>query len=146
MPHATRTRPAKILLVDDNPADVFMMQEGLAHAGAEVECHVANDGQHALEVLEAMQTAGGLPDLIVLDLNMPRLSGLQVLERVKNNKDWAHLPVVIMTSSTAPSDVMAAYRGHANAYVAKPMTAEDLMETMERLERFWLDLAQLPPL
>lgn len=146
MPHATRTRPARVLLVDDNPADVFMMQEGLAHTGAEVDCHVANDGQHALEVLEAMQHNGGLPDLVVLDLNMPRLTGLQVLERVRAHAEWGHLPVVIMTSSTAPNDVMAAYRGHANAYIAKPMTAEALMETMARLERFWLDLAQLPPL
>lgn len=145
MPHATRTHPARVLLVDDNPADVFMMQEGLAHTGAEVECLVAADGQAALEQLDAMGSNGGLPDLVVLDLNMPRLNGIQVLERVRQNPGWAQLPVVVMTSSTAPGDVSAAYRAGANAYVAKPMTAESLMDTMERLERFWLDLVVLPP-
>lgn len=139
-----RTRPARVLLVDDNPGDLFMMREALEETGSPIECILAADGQEALEHLQAAADTDGLPDLMIVDLNMPGVDGFEVLRAVRETAEWAHVPVVVMTSSTAKSDVLEAYRKHASSYVEKPMTADAFFETMQGLERYWLGLARLP--
>ena len=85
-----------------------------------------------------------MPDLILLDLNLPGMSGLQVLERIRANDALMHIPVIVMTSSTAPEDVLAAYRGHANSFISKPVRPQEFLDAVRSLESYWLTVVRLP--
>lgn len=128
---------ARILLVEDNPGDVMLVQLALERAGSDASLRVARDGDEALEILEATDPAE-LPDLVLLDLNLPRVDGRQVLSRLKQDDDLSAVPVVVLSSSDAPGDVCMAYRHYANSYVTKPVEMEDFFELIERLVAYWL--------
>jgi CheY-like chemotaxis protein len=131
---------ARILLVEDNPADARLTREILAVAG--VELAVARDGVEALSALRSADAA--LPDLVLLDLNLPRMGGLEVLAEVKADPVLSSVPVVVLTTSRADRDVRRAYELHANAYVAKPLGLARLTETLRAFAAFWLRTATLP--
>ena len=139
-------RPARILLVEDNPGDVRLAQEAFRDARVPCELVVARDGVEALELLG--QVPGGaeqeLPDLILLDLNLPRQDGREVLAALKGDPAWRHIPVVVLTSSEAESDVRQAYDLQANCYVVKPMDLDRFLALMRAIEEFWLMTAKLP--
>jgi len=118
---ARRTRPANILLVEDDPADVWMTREALRATGTNHQLHIVGDGQEAIEFLyrEGRFTAAPLPDLILLDLNLPKVSGLEVLLEIKTSGHLKHIPVVVLTSSGATSDVRRSYQRNADCYVTK---------------------------
>jgi CheY-like chemotaxis protein len=130
-----------LLLVEDNDADVVLMQEALREARLEHQLTVAPDGERALAVL---REPGDLPDLVLLDLNMPRKDGREVLEEIKADPALLDVPVIVLTTSQSPSDVAFAYRNHANAYVRKPNGLDELMALARAIRDFWITTATLP--
>lgn len=136
--------PARLLLVEDNPADVFLMESALELSDVPVQLTVARDGLEALEQLQMAKDAAGLPGLILLNLNMPRMDGFEVLASLRADPSLAHLPVVVFTTSHAPADVKRAYALQANSYVSKPDSLDEFLGLVKLLEAYWFGAASLP--
>lgn len=140
------TRPVQILLVDDDPVDVQLTKEQLAHSKLRNEVMWAKDGVDALAQLrhEGEYADTALPDLILLDLNMPRMDGHQFLNEVKNDPELAPIPIVVVTTSDEDADIVESYRLHANAYVTKPIGLEQMSKVVRAIEGFWFEVVRLP--
>jgi len=135
-----------VLLVEDNPADVDLIREGFEES--KIYCHleVARDGIEAMQMLRHEQDLGCVrPDLILLDLNMPRMDGREVLAEIKQDESLKTIPVVIMTSSEAERDIAKCYELHANAFIIKPLGLDQLIEIVTQIEQFWFSVVRLPP-
>jgi CheY-like chemotaxis protein len=143
----TRTEPLRILVVDDDDADAFMIEEVLAGAALPVTVDRTRDGREALDFLRRSGGHSGAPrpDLILLDLNMPRMDGRQTLAEVKSDPELRAIPVIVLTTSGAPPDVLASYRHHANAYVTKPIDLVEFEAVVSRISRFFGETVRLPP-
>ncbi|MFI6339067.1 response regulator [Streptomyces sp. NPDC050535] len=137
----TPSRPFDVLLVEDDIADAMLIEEALSERGARNLVQVT-DGVAALEHLRTPGTPR--PDLIVLDLNMPRMNGRDLLKVLKGDDDLQTIPVVVLTTSTAPDDVTGAYSSHANAYVTKPVNLEEFERAVQSIDAFYLDTAARP--
>ncbi|MET9134210.1 MULTISPECIES: response regulator [Streptomyces] len=137
----TPARPFDVLLVEDDVADAMLIEEALAERGARNLVQVT-DGVAALEHLRGDGNAR--PDLIVLDLNMPRMNGRELLKILKSDEDLQTIPVVVLTTSTAPDDVTGAYSSHANAYVTKPVNLEEFEQAVQSIDAFYLDTVTRP--
>ena len=139
-------RTIELLLVEDNPGDVKLTREALREAGVANNLTVARDGQEALQVL----TAGPgfenrvLPDLVLLDLNLPKLSGHEVLKRVKSDERLKSIPVVVLSTSNAARDISTSYQSHANCYITKPVDYDRFIELIQGLLQFWCEVVRLP--
>ncbi|WIV66524.1 response regulator [Natrialbaceae archaeon AArc-T1-2] len=142
-----RTTPAQILLVEDNPGDVRLTEEALAEGRIENDLHVVTDGVEALEFLERRgeHADAPRPDLVLLDLNLPRKNGDEVLEVMNDDPDLQRIPVIVLTSSKAEEDVISSYELCANAYLTKPVDPTEFIETIRAFEQFWLSIVRLPP-
>lgn len=142
-----RIHPVEILLVEDNPADVELTQEALAEHKIRNTLHVVDDGDKALAFLrrEAGYEEVPRPDLILLDLNLPRRDGREVLEEVKNDPALKAIPVVVLTTSRAEEDILRSYQLHANCYVTKPVQLSEFLAVVRQIDSFWLSIVQLPP-
>ena len=142
-PSALRPR---ILLVEDSPADVRLAQEVLAEAGVDHDLYVAEDGELALQMLRdpVTHTGGQLPDLVLLDLNLPRLSGREVLAEIKRHARWRRIPVLILSTSASEDDVQGCYDAYANAYLIKPVDWTQFVALAAALRDFWFRFASLP--
>ncbi len=140
-------RLVDILLVDDNPADVRLAREALSEAKLVNSLQVAADGEEALALLRRQGRHAGAPrpGLVLLDLNLPRKDGREVLAEIKSDPELKRIPVIVLTTSRAEEDVVRSYDLHANAYVTKPVALREFMEVMRALEGFWLAAATLPP-
>jgi two-component system, chemotaxis family, response regulator Rcp1 len=141
------TRPlARILLVEDNPGDVRLMREALAVNGLSKSLSVVEDGEQALSFLKRSGTYSEAPrpDLIFLDLNLPRKDGREVLAEIKGSSDLRRIPVIILTTSESDSDVKRAYELHANCYVKKPTDLDEYLSVVKACESFWLHVVRLP--
>jgi two-component system, chemotaxis family, response regulator Rcp1 len=136
----------QILLVDDNPADVRMVRDGLKEALPAAHLSVAADGVEAIRFLrrEGRHAASPRPDLIILDLRLPKKSGFDVLVEIKQDPALANIPVVVQSSSEAPIDIQRAYSLHANCYITKPAGFDEFSRTMRALAEFWVTVAKLP--
>ncbi|MGW2825308.1 response regulator [Streptomyces sp. NPDC001443] len=141
MAASASTRPYDVLLVEDDVADAMLIQDALAERGTRNLTQVS-DGVQALEYLR--DPARTRPDLIVLDLNMPRMNGREFLAIVKADADLRTIPVVVLTTSAAPDDVSGAYEHHANAYVTKPVNLDEFEEAVRSIDAFYLDVAVKP--
>jgi two-component system response regulator len=139
-------RPARVLLVEDNEADVRLMREAFREAGDNVRLSAVGDGEQALAFLrrEGGFTDAPRPDIVLLDLNLPRKNGLEVLDELRADPSVAHVPVIVLTSSAAHADVQAAYARGANAFVVKPIELDAFMDLIGAIRGFWLGIAQLP--
>jgi len=139
-------RALRVLHVEDNAGDVRLVAEALRELGIALEVYVAPDGSQAMEFLrrEAQFTGAQRPDLILLDLNLPRKGGREVLAEIKCDPALKAIPVVVLSTSTAPSDIAEAYELLANCYVTKPVDLQRLFETIGAIGKFWLQLARLP--
>jgi len=133
-----------ILLVDDSKADVELIRRSLSTGPGAPELVVAEDGAEALRILRSEPSQIHRPDLIVLDLNLPRKSGHHVLAEIKQDQAIKHIPVVVFTSSSADRDIATAYGSHANCYMTKPMDIDSFTEAMQAIEAFWFSLVKLP--
>ncbi len=140
-------RPIEILLVEDNPGDVRLTQEALKEGKVRNKLHVVEDGVEALAFLrqEGEYAESPRPDLILLDLNLPRKNGREVLAEIKEHPNLRRIPVVILTVSQAEEDVLRTYDLHANCYVTKPVDLEQFIKVVASIEDFWLTIVRLPP-
>jgi CheY-like chemotaxis protein len=141
-----RPRRADILLIEDNPADVRLMRESLGGEGA-VHLHVVTTAEAALSFVRRSgpYVEAPIPDLVLLDLNLNGMSGLDLLQEIKGDREICHLPVVVFTGSDSEADVAAAYARRANCYVAKPFDPARYQRVLELIREFWLGMAELPP-
>jgi CheY-like chemotaxis protein len=141
------TRPVDILLVEDNPGDVRLTKEALKDAKVLNEIYVARDGVEAMQFVhrEGSFANAPMPDLILLDLNLPRKDGREVLAEIKKDPKLQHIPVVVLTTSKADEDIIKTYNLHANAYITKPVDLNRFVEIMHALEQFWFTIVKLPP-
>ena len=137
--------PIEILLVEDNPGDARLTREALRDAKVRNRLHVAADGVDALAFLrrEGKHAAVPKPDLILLDLNLPKKDGREVLDEIKRDDGLRHIPVVILTTSQAERDIADTYRLRANAYVTKPVDLEQFLKVVQSIEHFWLEIVKL---
>lgn len=136
-------RAPHILLVEDNPGDVRLVLEALKEVESAGSITVVSDGGQALALLQGSR-GERRPDIILLDLNLPRENGKQVLERIKGDPKLRRIPVIILTSSTSPHDIDASYDLQANCYVIKPFRLEEFIQVVQAVAHFWLVVAQLP--
>ena len=138
--------PVEILLVEDNLGDVFLTQEALRESKISNNLSVAGDGLQALDFLrrEGAYSDAPRPDIVLLDLNLPKKDGRWVLEQIKTDDRLKHLPVVIMTTSRAEHDVLKSYRLHANCYVTKPVDFDEFISIVHSIEEFWFTVVRLP--
>jgi len=139
-------KAVEVLIIEDNPGDVRLLEEAFRELETDVHLQVARDGAEGLQmVLDAVNAqAAWHPDLILLDLNLPKVSGHDVLARLKANPQTMRIPVIVLTSSRAESDVRRAYDSHANAYLKKPSTLDGLLSAARDLSNFWMKAATLP--
>lgn len=137
--------PIEILLVEDNPGDARLTREALRDARVRNNLHVVPDGVEALAFLrrEGKHATAVSPDLILLDLNLPKKDGREVLGEIKNHDQFRHIPVVILTTSQAEKDIIESYRLRANAYVTKPVDLEQFLKVVQSIEHFWLEIVKL---
>lgn len=140
------SRPIDILLVEDSPADVRLTRETLAEGKVRNTLSVVADGMEALAFLRRGKGFAGAPrpDLILLDLNLPRKDGREVLEEVKADPDLRRIPVVVLTTSRAEEDILRSYNLHANCYISKPVDLEQFFTVIKAIDDFWLTVVKLP--
>lgn len=137
---------AQILLVEDSPTDVELTREVLADAKVANELHSVLDGEAALRFLrqEDEHADAPRPDFVLLDLNLPRMSGLEVLAEIKQDPELQDIPVVMLTTSEDEADVLGAYRAHANSYITKPMDLDQFIAVVKSIEGYWLSIVRFP--
>lgn len=142
----TAVRPIEILLVEDNPGDVRLTKEALADAKVANHLEVACDGIDAMQYLRkaGKYHCAARPDLILLDLNLPKMDGRQVLNEIKADPELRRIPVVVITSSEAEQDIARSYDLHANCYVSKPLDLARFIQVVKSIEDFWMTIVKLP--
>lgn len=142
----TKPQPVEILLVEDNPGDVRLTRETLKDARILNNLHVAEDGIQALAYLrrEGPHAGAVRPDLVLLDLNLPRMSGREVLAEIKGDPRLRSIPVVVLTTSKAEEDIIKSYDLHANCYISKPVEFDGFVEVVRSIEDFWFSVVRLP--
>jgi CheY-like chemotaxis protein len=139
-------KPIEILLVEDNPADVRLTQEALREGKVRNNLHVARDGEEALAFLrrEGKFAESPRPDLVLLDLNLPRKDGREVLANVKDDPELKTIPIVVLTTSSAETDILRSYSLHANCYITKPVDLDQFVQVVKSIDDFWLTVVKLP--
>lgn len=139
-------RPVEILLVEDNPADVHLTQTAFRRGKVSNNMHVVQDGEQAMAFLRQDREYQNMPrpDLILLDLNLPRKDGREVLDEIKADPDLSIIPVIVLTTSASEEDILRSYRLHANGYITKPVDWKEFMEVVRTIEEFWLTVVRLP--
>jgi len=139
--------PIRILLVEDNGADVRLTREALKEGRVANRLDVVEDGVEAMDYLRqrGAYAAALRPDLILLDLNLPRMNGMEVLAEVKCNQDLKRIPIIVLTTSDAEQDILKTYDLHANCYITKPIDLDKFMDVIKVIEAFWFTIVKLPP-
>ena len=139
-------RQIEVLLVEDDPGDVLMTKEAFEDYKVSNHLHVVTDGTEAMDFLrrQGEHTAAPRPDLVLLDLNLPRMDGREVLQAIKSDPELASIPVVILTTSEAEEDVLRSYSLHANAYVTKPVDFERFIQVVRQIDEFFVTVVRLP--
>ena len=142
-----REKPIEILLVDDDESDVRLVVEGFKESRILNTLHTAEDGEKALAFLRRGRgfEKAPRPDLILLDINLPRKNGLEVLTELKADPKLSTIPVVMLTSSAAHEDIVRSYKSHANCYITKPVDLEQLFKVVRAVDHFWFSVVRLPP-
>jgi CheY-like chemotaxis protein len=139
-------QPVEVLLIEDDPGDELMTREAFEDNKIGNTLHVARDGEEALDFLYRRGAHADAPsvDLILLDLNLPKYDGRQVLEQIKSDPDLTHVPVVILTTSSSEEDILRSYKLHANAYVTKPVDVNQFISAVRQIDDFFLTVVRLP--
>lgn len=147
MPSTAKGQPVEILLVEDNPGDVRLTREALKEGKIHNNLHVAADGVEAMAFLrrQGPHENAVRPDLILLDLNLPRKDGFEVLRDLKEDEALKRIPVVVLTTSSAERDILASYNLHANCFVTKPVDIDQFIQVVKSVEDFWFSIVRLPP-
>ncbi len=135
------TQIIDILLIEDNPGDIELIKAGFDEARMAISLNVISDGEEAINFFDGDEK---LPDLVLLDINLPKVSGFEVLKAIRSNDASSNIPVVVLTSSESESDVTNSYKGHANSFITKPVDINKFLEVMKSIENFWLTIVKLP--
>ncbi len=131
--------------MDDSPADIALTREVFRQVVPDLVLDTASDGVEALEHLRGLgEEPSAMPDLILLDLNMPRMGGLEVLEHLKDHDVWRRIPVIVLTTSRAEPDIVGTYDRHANSFITKPVGLDEFIDVVTKINGYWLDTVQLP--
>lgn len=136
--------PIEILLVDDNPGDIDLTLEAFQRARIANNIHVTKDGQEAIDYLTKKEEGFKKPDVILLDINLPKKNGHEVLEVIKSDDRLKHIPVIMLTTSESQDDIKRSYANHANCYISKPVVMSEFFKIVSTLEEFWLQIVKLP--
>ena len=137
----------EVLLVEDNPGDVRLIKEAFKEGKVICTLNVVGDGVEAMEYMnqEGPYVQSTRPDIIMLDLNLPRKDGREVLQELKSNEKFKRIPVMVLTTSSAEEDILKSYDLHANCYITKPVDLDQFMNLVKSIENFWLTIVKLPP-
>jgi len=140
------TRPIDVLLIEDDPGDELITREAFEHNKIDNTLHVARDGEEGLDYLyqRGQYSDAPRPDLVLLDLNLPKYDGRQLLQKIKSDPDLCHIPVVVLTTSAAQEDILRSYKLHANAYVTKPVDLDAFMKAVRQIDEFFVQVVRLP--
>ena len=140
--------PIEVLLVEDSEADAVMVEETLLESKLKMELNVVHDGVEAMRYLrkEGKYQSRRVPDLIILDLNLPKKDGREVLAEIKEDDRLKQIPVVVLTTSSAEEDIVRSYKLHANCYITKPLDFNQFAKIVASIESFWFTIAKLPPI
>ncbi|MBW3468652.1 response regulator [Arthrospiribacter ruber] len=135
-----------ILLVEDNEGDILLTKEALDERNIKNQLSVARDGEEALDFIYQRGKFEHVkePDLVLLDINLPKLNGHEVLQTIKSDKKYRHIPVLMLTTSSSSKDIFASYDKHANSFITKPLEVDSFQEAIASIEEFWLNTAKLP--
>jgi len=134
-----------ILLVDDNEGDILLTREALEEARIINKISIAYDGMEAIRFLKSLPSFGtSMPDLILLDINLPKMDGTEVLSIIKSDPDLKRIPVIMLTTSSAEKDILASYNNYANCYITKPVDLDQFMDVVRTIEGFWISIVKLP--
>ncbi len=138
--------PIHILLVEDNEGDILLTTEALENANFFTKLSVVKDGKQAIDFLSKADGFSNAPqpDMLLLDINLPKRNGHQVLKFIKENEVLKHIPVIIFTTSSSPSDINQAYKNYVNCFITKPIEAQSFLNVMATIENFWLSIVKLP--
>ncbi len=145
IPNAT---PIELMLIDDDDKDIFLTRRAFKKANISSQIQIAKNGEEGLALLRREEPfqAAARPDLILLDLNMPRMTGYEFLEIVKSDDQFKSIPVIVMTNSQSDVDMIKSYENHANSFISKPIELEDFMNVIRAIEDYWFKAARLPQL
>lgn len=138
-------RDVKLLLAEDNEGDIFFITEALQERNIITNITVARDGQQAIELLEKRGECGGIMDfdIVILDINLPKKNGHEVLKYIKDHKELKHIPVIMLSTSSSEIDIRRSYQSHANCFIIKPSDAEKFINVIENIENFWIKTVHL---
>ncbi len=138
--------PLNVLLIEDNPGDIRLIQESLKENKFFAELTVISDGEEAINYLKKNGSSSGYsnPDIILLDLNLPKKDGREILIEIKNNDALKTIPVVVLTSSSAEEDISRSYQNYANCFISKPVDLDNFIKVIKSIENFWLTIVKLP--
>ena len=136
--------PLHILLVEDNEGDILLITEAFEEGKIINRTTVMKDGKSAIDFLEENCSSSTLPDLVLLDVNLPRKNGHEVLQHIKQHDKLKCIPVIMLTTSSSDKDIRLSYESHANCYITKPVDAGDFIDAVTKIEDFWINIVQLP--
>ncbi len=133
-----------ILLVEDNEGDILLTTEALEESRIINKISVLRDGAAAINFFKSLKLKEEVPDLILLDINLPKKNGIEVLKFIKENNLYKHLPVIMLTTSSSEKDIMASYRNYSNCYITKPIDVADFIKAISKIEDFWINIVTIP--
>jgi CheY-like chemotaxis protein len=133
-----------ILLVEDNEGDILLTTEAFEESRIVNSIKIIKDGKEAVNFFEGLSRREDFPDLVLLDINLPKLSGQEVLMFIKNSEKYKHIPVIMLTTSSSERDILQSYKGHVNCYITKPIDVNDFMLAVTKIEDFWINIVSIP--
>jgi CheY-like chemotaxis protein len=137
-------KPIKILLVEDSEGDILLTTEAFEESRIANSITALRDGKKAIDFFEELTDDSKRPDLILLDINLPKISGHEVLLYLKESEDYKSIPVIILTTSSSEQDILKSYKNHANCYITKPIEVDDFMKAILKIEDFWINIVTIP--
>ncbi len=137
-------KPIQILLVEDNEGDILLTSEAFADSRIHNKMSVIKDGKAAITFFECLTDKRDMPDLILLDINLPKKSGHEVLHYLKSSDDFKHIPVIMLTTSSSEKDILNSYQNYVNCYITKPIDLNDFLSAVTKIEDFWISLVSIP--
>ncbi len=133
-----------ILLVEDNEGDIVLTTEAFEESKIANLMKVIRDGKAVIDFFENLDDKENAPDLVLLDINLPKMSGHEVLLYIKNNEKYKHIPVIMLTTSSSEKDILLSYKSHVNCYITKPIDVDDFMKAVTQIENFWINIVTIP--
>ena|ERR1700744_3281241 len=133
-----------ILLVEDNEGDILLTTEALEECKIINEITIIRDGRAAIDFFKSMTSVDEIPDIVLLDINLPKMSGHEVLTFIKNDDRYKQIPVIMLTTSSSEKDIMISYKNHVNCYITKPVDVLDCIKAISKIEDFWINIVSIP--